>query len=602
MKTSFTKQSLFLLIAFCTSVFTSFAQNGPPSSYSFYAYNEPYTYLTGGTSLTSLAGQDDQCQTSVPIGFNFLYAGTNYTQLSVNTNGWISFNNYCYTHNNENYNINNLNNFGPCLLPFWEDIGSQYGTVSYATSGTAPNRVFTLEYTNSIWDYTGSSPAISFQVRLYEGGVIKYHYKQESGAVVISTSNGGTTIGIGASSTSWQVLNDFSANPTTTSTTYTATQYGIVVRPATGQVYQFGDFPCNAAPIPAVSNVTSKTATITWGAQMPSLNYEYALNTTATPPGSGTPTTALSYNATGLTPATQYYFHIRNQCNSTQKTVWITIPIRTNPACTAPSGFAATKLTVESATVTWNKLNHALGYEYAVNVDRLDPTTTTVLTTTTNNTFDINQLAEGTKYYVHIRALCPGGEYSDWSLDSFTTLIKCLPPTLKIDYINESRAVVYWDPVRTALEYEYEISQSPTPLGNGTEIKTTSFLAFPLKDNNVYYFHVRSKCIDQKTPTESEWTTTAFQTWPTSVGAAGRKDFAVTVSPNPVKDMLVIRVAGNAGDGTVVMTDMAGRIVRTAVLEGQTPAYLETSGLSAGIYFVKYADKDHTETIRITKQ
>lgn len=596
------KLILFLLIFFSINDNVK-AQTGPPPTYNFYAYNEAFNYLSGGTVVSSLTGIDDGSAGSIPIGFNFLFAGANYSQLSANTNGWISLNNFSTTWGNDNPNLANLTSFGPCLLPMWEDLSNIYGTISYATTGTAPNRVFTLEYKNSIWDYLGTSPCISFQVRLYEGGVIKFHYKQESGAVNIGTSYG-CSIGIGASSTSWQFLNSSATTPTTTSTSYTPTNYEITTRPATGQVYQFGDFPCNAAPTPVLNSVTSTTANISWSAMFPSLNYEYALTTSATPPATGAPTTALTYNATGLTPGTNYYFHIRNICNATQSTVWISIPVTTNPPCIKPTGLLITDLTINTADIEWRKISHALGYIYAINKDRSDPTSTTPTQTITDTFVKAKQLEEGVTYYIHIKVNCPGGETSEWLLDSFTTLILCRPPKLNVEYQHIDRGLVYWDRVPSAVAYEYEVSQSPTPLGSGTEIQNNSFLAFPLKPGEVYYFHARSKCIDKGFHNISDWITTSFRTFALSVSSLDKNSLAINAYPNPVKDILNIEIKSAITDADAILTisDITGKLLYTIPVGGNAKHEISMNSLASGVYTIRYTDKIHTETTRVTKQ
>ncbi|NHN25399.1 hypothetical protein FIA58_006900, partial [Flavobacterium jejuense] len=65
----------------------------------------------------------------------------------------------------------------------------------------------------------------------------------------------------------------------------------------------------------AVSNLTDTSGDITWSAT--SGSYEYVLDTnTADPVGSGTALTTETYNATGLTSSTTYYFHVRTDCGS----------------------------------------------------------------------------------------------------------------------------------------------------------------------------------------------------------------------------------------------------------------------------------------------
>ena len=80
-----------LLMVFMLSVANSvFAQTA--ASYGFLRSTNTYasvTGLAGTTNLTTIAA-DDVTQTGIPIGFNFVYCGTTYTQLSACSNGWVS--------------------------------------------------------------------------------------------------------------------------------------------------------------------------------------------------------------------------------------------------------------------------------------------------------------------------------------------------------------------------------------------------------------------------------------------------------------------------------------------------------------------------------
>mgnify|MGYP000928575637 CR=1 FL=1 len=78
----------------------------------------------------------------------------------------------------------------------------------------------------------------------------------------------------------------------------------------------------------AVSGLTSTAATITWTATTGS--YEYVLDAVATDPaGSGTALATETYNATGLTQSTTYYFHVRTVCAGPTYSAWSTISFTT---------------------------------------------------------------------------------------------------------------------------------------------------------------------------------------------------------------------------------------------------------------------------------
>lgn len=572
-----------------------FAQYSTAASYPFTTYTTTYTPISGGNSVSILS--DDITQTSIPLGFNFPFCGSSYSQVSVCSNGWLSFANTSTT--SLSNGSSSLSGITPAIMPLWEDLSGSGGSAYYQTTGSAPNRVFTMEWLNWKWNYNASGATISFQVKLYEDGQIECIYRQESGSIV--TSSGGASIGIAASSTDWQVLDNSSTSPTPSTSSFTT---NILTKPATGQVYKWGEPPCSNIPTSVTSsNVSSTSATVSWSIVNPTLYTEYAFTTSSTPPSSGTQTNGTSYTASNLTPNTQYYFHIRNQCTSNSKTLWVTLPVKTNPPCTVPTGFHLLGLGVDSARVAWRKLGHASNYEYVVDQDTNDPISTTPVTSTTDTAFTIKQLTEGITYYIHIRAKCPGGEMSDWLLDSFTTLIVCRAPQLKVDNIDADRAIVYWDPVRTAVKYEYEISTSSTPLGKGTTIEKTSFLAYPLKDNQTYYFHVRSRCVDQGINNSSDWATATFTTFPTSVNNTNKDGFAFVAYPNPVKDVLTVKVTGQgiAANASVMVMDMAGRVLYSIAVANNNAIEIDMSHFANGVYMVKYSDGARTETIRTTK-
>lgn len=358
--------------------------------------------------------------------------------------------------------------------------------------------------------------------------------------------------------------------------------------------------PCATPGAVSVSGITSTAATLSWGAASPSVGYNYIISTSVNPPSTGfSTTTNTSVSASGLIPGTTYYLHVRNNCTNINWSQWVTFQFKTNPPCTARS-LSITDITADAAKITWRKESHARQYEYFVKVNKTTPTGTGTITT--DSTFTIDQLAEGTKYYVFVKMYCPGGEASEWAIDSFTTRTICRAPSLMINNLSTNQAVVYWQAMPTAVAYEYEISQSPTPLGKGTEIDKTSFYAFPLKDGEAYYFHVRSMCEDQGFISSSEWTTTAFQTFPTSVGQTGPKALTISVSPNPTRDIVTLAVSGRLNNqAKIAITNLGGQILYSCNAAGEQTD-IDVKHLPAGIYILRYTDDSYSQTIKLQKQ
>jgi hypothetical protein len=81
----------------------------------------------------------------------------------------------------------------------------------------------------------------------------------------------------------------------------------------------------------AATLITATTATISWTAVSGSTGYIYAVDNSATPPASGTFTTATSVPLTGLTASTSYYAHVYDSCAVGSESAWTTIEFNTSP-------------------------------------------------------------------------------------------------------------------------------------------------------------------------------------------------------------------------------------------------------------------------------
>lgn len=204
------------------------------AAYPFVANNKPFNYLSGATNV-GFPSWDDDYVSGIPIGFSFTYCGVAYTTVTAQTNGWMIFGNN--TSAQYNYPAN-TSYVVPCVFAGWCDaIGPSGATATYLTTGSAPNRVFTMEYRN--WSNWSGSPAtyISYQFKLYEDGGVELLYKQETGSSVGFAS--GAAIGIGRTTTDWQTLSSTGTSPTSSSTVFnTSTIAG--TRPVTGQSYYWG--------------------------------------------------------------------------------------------------------------------------------------------------------------------------------------------------------------------------------------------------------------------------------------------------------------------------------------------------------------------------
>jgi hypothetical protein len=181
---------LFLLVATLFVSTLSQAQLAMTRS----IFNGAYTAIVGGTTSTAIG--DDAYQQNIPVGFTFNYLGTNFTQFSVSTNGWISF------ANGATYDAASIDLFNTTtnntVAPWWDDLSSS--AIVYQTTGTPGSQVCTIQWT-SLSYYTTSTRTINYQVKLYEGtNVIEFWYgasptgtlyASESASIGLKSATGG---------------------------------------------------------------------------------------------------------------------------------------------------------------------------------------------------------------------------------------------------------------------------------------------------------------------------------------------------------------------------------------------------------------------------
>ncbi|REK49474.1 MAG: hypothetical protein DWQ48_07420, partial [Bacteroidetes bacterium] len=162
-------------------------------NYTLSRFSGTYTPVSGGAIQIVSGAGTNQFSTSggvanandgaayITLPFNFTYAGVSYTggvhYIGVSTNGFV----YPSTVNTNASKIttatNNLSSgTTPMIAPWWDDltiataVNGFTGQVKYETTGSAPDRVLTIEYTDVPAYASGNVKALNFQVKIYENG------------------------------------------------------------------------------------------------------------------------------------------------------------------------------------------------------------------------------------------------------------------------------------------------------------------------------------------------------------------------------------------------------------------------------------------------
>ncbi|WMW78337.1 T9SS type A sorting domain-containing protein [Flavobacterium sp. 20NA77.7] len=192
------------------------------SLYSFAGSTGTYTPITG-TAVSSAIG-DDYGIGNLPIGFTFPYNGSTQTVFGVSSNGMILLGNTSAAWTT-GFSSNALATTANIISPLWDDNNTTGGSVLYSTTGTAPNRVLTVQWTGMHVAGTGSStnPTIDMQALLYENGTIQFIYGAQSATLSSPTASIGISGAIG------NYLSVSPLSPITTSTVSSTTENTAVV-------------------------------------------------------------------------------------------------------------------------------------------------------------------------------------------------------------------------------------------------------------------------------------------------------------------------------------------------------------------------------------
>lgn len=302
--------------------------------------NYPVTRTTGIT-YSSISGlspsfftwrntasnqNDDNRSYQEPIGFDFWYLGVRYTQFSASLNGTLDFSSSTSDGNNggtgpygPNYN-NLFSTAGKTMLalaPLYDDLWTAgsgttpvASSIFYQTSGTAPNRVLTVEWQN-FDEWNSSTGSLNFQIKLYETtGVIEFLYgNMTAGSAAYTYTCGINSTWASGSPTAAQLLTQQTANTTIFSNT---PQNTLSTLPASNSKITFTSPAPSATPSNLSFSAISKTGmTVHWTDNannevgyviyhsMDNIDFIYAGETTAN---------VTSAIITGLLPSTTYYW------------------------------------------------------------------------------------------------------------------------------------------------------------------------------------------------------------------------------------------------------------------------------------------------------
>ncbi len=294
--------------------------------------------LTTTTNLITGTG-DSKASAVTDIGFTFNFAGTNYTQFSVNSDGNLRFGaavtgtgNYSTPFSSTNANSNNpkINMMG-C-----DGYITDSGYVYHEVIGTAPDRVCVIEFATSTYNTVSRPSLLRWQVQLFEGSNnIQIVYYSAMPPILPNVAR---QPGMFVNNTDIILIDNYhnAAHYTTGQSTNSCP---ITTWPDVNRYYLFTISDC---PTPGNFNAATLGSTsvdLTWTSATGGTDFVLQYKTPTTDWSNATTENAYdtTYNLTGLTPSTTYQLRVAQLCNSdTSNWAYLTLTTACAPVATLP--------------------------------------------------------------------------------------------------------------------------------------------------------------------------------------------------------------------------------------------------------------------------
>ncbi|OYU78982.1 MAG: hypothetical protein CFE23_16185, partial [Flavobacterium sp. BFFFF1] len=225
--------------------------------------------MVGATDVITTGNDDTPTDPSASIGFTFNFNGVNFTDYSVSPDGWILLGTGTATDEFSNSATSTTNI--PKLYPYWDDMATGLdGSVKTLVTGSAPNRIFIVEWNTTVPRATGGNVNAKFQAWLYETtNVIEYRYG------TMATTTGSATSGYTVNGTTFSNIT-FTSN-TQSTTVANNSNSGV---PASGRMYTYTPSGTTVTWSPVTDLYSDSGATIPYAGEALKVVYSKPTATT----------------------------------------------------------------------------------------------------------------------------------------------------------------------------------------------------------------------------------------------------------------------------------------------------------------------------------
>ncbi|MFN0276171.1 MAG: PKD domain-containing protein [Chitinophagales bacterium] len=256
--------------------------------------------------------------------------------------------------------------------------------------------------------------------------------------------------------------------------------------------------------------------------------------------------------------------------------------------CQVPVDNFESQLTSTHVNLIWENVG-ASSYEIQIKPNGGSWTTYSI-----NNTIkEFSDLIPNTTYNWKVRAYCDGAWTTYSALRKFITPVsgsECTSPTQTYaTLITSNSATLSWNQVSGAISYKVQYRKSGTSAWTTVNTTIPVITVTGLIANSTYQWKVRSECSEGWKNYTNTYT---FVTLPLKEGEVPGDETAINLSiyPNPASDAITIAVEGYAGNATLRITDLTGRIILSKEINlqpGITDLQLNISNIPAGAYILE---------------
>ena len=396
--------------------------------------------------------------------------------------------------------------------------------------------------------------------------------------------------------------------------------------------------PCSAATGLSAGTVTGSSAILSWTAVSGALSYqlEYKSSSTGVWTVINAAYTGTSYTLAGLSANTSYDWRVTTNCpgNTAASTQGNFTTL--NVVCNSPASLTSSAISSSGATISWGAATGAASYR--VEYKLTSATTWTVAASaTTALTANLTALIAASSYYWRVMtncstttslyssasfttlaaAACPGtldtstnGTTAGAAIIPFNTDVKgMINPKADIDYykfvlVNGGSVTITLTTLPA--NFDLQLFKGTTQVASSAKTGTTSESIVYTAAAATYYVRVNAgSTISNASSCYTLKVATAVGTFEAPIGSVMTigEDYSVKVSPNPVRDRLMVNLAGLQGQVNAVIYNTQGQIMKRQ--QSYDGSYsIDVSTLPQGVYLIKMTNGfgKHLHSSKFIKQ